>query len=98
MAVALNRGHARQGRQVLPGPVGLMFEVSDGRRRQVAAEQGVAEGDLYEGPLITLRCPDHVVAMDVIAERTEHVFGRSRASSVMGWPFTVIGPPATGRL
>jgi protein-tyrosine-phosphatase len=45
-----------------------MFDVPEARRRQVAAEQGVAETDLYNGSAITLRCPDHIVATDVIAQ------------------------------
>jgi protein-tyrosine phosphatase len=58
----------RMMKKLWPGPVGLLFEVPDDRRKEVAAEQGVAEGDLYEDGKITLRCPDHVVAMDVIGE------------------------------
>jgi protein-tyrosine phosphatase len=49
-----------------PGPIGLLFEVSPERRKAVAAELGLAETDLYDGSAITLRCPDHVVATDVI--------------------------------
>ena len=60
-------GH-RMMKKLWPGPVGLMFEVPADRRKEVAAEQGVAEADLYENGTITLRCPDHVVAMDVIGE------------------------------
>src|SRR5258708_29088333 len=58
----------RMMRKLWPGPVGLMFDVPEARRRQVAAEQGVAETDLYNGSAITLRCPDHIVATDVIAQ------------------------------
>ena len=58
----------RMMKKLWPGPVGLLFEVPEARRRQVAAEQGVTESDLYDAGTITLRCPDHVVAMDVIAE------------------------------
>ena len=60
-------GH-RMMKKLWPGPVGLLFDVPDERRKQVAVEQGVAESDLYENGTITLRCPDHVVAMDVINE------------------------------
>jgi protein-tyrosine phosphatase len=55
-------------RKLWPGPVGLQFEVPAERRRQVAAEQGVAEAELYDGGSITLRCPDNVIASDVIGE------------------------------
>src|SRR5438067_12163504 len=48
----------RMMRKLWPGPVGLMFNVSDSRRAEVARQQGVAEEDLYENGAITLRCPD----------------------------------------
>lgn len=49
-----------------PGPVGLMFDVPAERRQQVATEMGLKESDLYEEGTITLRCPEHVVATDVL--------------------------------
>jgi protein-tyrosine phosphatase len=51
-----------------PGPVGLIFEVPAERRAAVAKELNVAEGDLYDGSTITLRCPDHPVTSDVLGE------------------------------
>jgi tRNA threonylcarbamoyl adenosine modification protein (Sua5/YciO/YrdC/YwlC family) len=57
----------RMMKKLWPGPVGLVFDVPEERRRAVAAEQGVTEADLYEDGTITLRCPDHIVATDVIA-------------------------------
>jgi protein-tyrosine phosphatase len=60
-------GH-RLMRKLWPGPVGLQFDVSAERRQQVAAEQGVAEAELYDGGSITLRCPDNMIASDVIGE------------------------------
>ena len=54
-------------RKLWPGPVSLSFEVSDARRKEVAKSFGVDENDIYDGSTITLRCPDHVVATDVIA-------------------------------
>jgi protein-tyrosine phosphatase len=53
-------------RKLWPGPVGLIFEVPAERRREVAAGIGVPESELYDGGTITLRCPDHVVATDVL--------------------------------
>ena len=50
-----------------PGPVGLQFDVEPARRRVVAARLNAAEGDLFEGSAITLRCPDHQVFADVAA-------------------------------
>jgi len=54
-------------RKLWPGPVSLIFEVPAGRRMQAAAEIGVDEAELYDGGAITLRCPDHVVAEDVLS-------------------------------
>jgi len=63
----VNEYRERLIRKLWPGPVGLIFEVSPERRKAVAAELNVAETELYEGATITLRCPDHMVATDVIA-------------------------------
>jgi protein-tyrosine phosphatase len=49
-----------------PGPVALTFDVPAEAREQVAKRLGVAESDLYDNGSITLRCPDHIVATDVI--------------------------------
>jgi protein-tyrosine phosphatase len=50
-----------------PGPVGLQFDVERARRAGVAAELKITEGEVYDGSLITLRCPDHRVFADVAA-------------------------------
>ena len=55
-------------RKLWPGPIGLSFEVSPERRKAVAAELKLPESQIYEGSGITLRCPDHVVAGDVIGQ------------------------------
>ncbi|HSU65946.1 MAG TPA: Sua5/YciO/YrdC/YwlC family protein, partial [Tepidisphaeraceae bacterium] len=55
-------------RKLWPGPIGLIFDVSAERRRAVAAELQLPEGEIYEGSTLTLRCPDHPVATDVIEE------------------------------
>ena len=57
----------RMTKKLWPGPVGLQFEVEAGRQKEVAAHFGVAESDLYEGGLITLRCPEQTVFRDVAA-------------------------------
>jgi L-threonylcarbamoyladenylate synthase len=58
----------RMMRKLWPGPVALVFDVPADRRRAVAAELKLSEADLYDGAgRITLRCPDHIVAADVIA-------------------------------
>ena len=54
-------------KKLWPGPVSLSFDVSVERRKKVADELKIAEGEIYDGPSITLRCPDHIVATDVIA-------------------------------
>jgi L-threonylcarbamoyladenylate synthase len=58
----------RMMRKLWPGPVALVFDVPADRRHAVTSELGLAEADLYDsGGRITLRCPDHIVAADVIA-------------------------------
>ncbi len=56
----------RMTRKLWPGPVALVFEVDAERQTQVAADLGVAVNDIYDGGMITLRCPDHPVSADVI--------------------------------
>ena len=58
-------GH-RMMRKLWPGPVGLTFDVEQPTRKQVSAELNVAEHDLYRNGAITLRCPDHTVAKDLL--------------------------------
>jgi L-threonylcarbamoyladenylate synthase len=53
-------------RKLWPGPVALVFDVPAERRGAVAASFGLEEADLYTDQTITLRCPDHPVAIDVI--------------------------------
>jgi L-threonylcarbamoyladenylate synthase len=54
-------------KKLWPGPVALTFDVAPEVRADVAKQLGVDESDLYENGSITLRCPDHIVATDVIA-------------------------------
>ena len=55
-------------RKLWPGPVGLTFDVPAARRAEVAAALGVVEGDVYDAAgRITLRCPDHPVAAELLA-------------------------------
>ena len=58
----------RMMRKLWPGPVGIMFRVPPERQQEVAASLGGRVEDLYEKDAITLRCPDHLVALDVIAQ------------------------------
>jgi L-threonylcarbamoyladenylate synthase len=64
-----------------PGPVALLLEVPADRQHQVAGELGVPIKELYDGGTITLRCPDHMVATEVIAEA-----GGSAAIRKVGGP------------
>jgi protein-tyrosine phosphatase len=56
----------RMMQKLWPGPVSLMFDVPEERRLAVAAQRGIQPSDLYANETITLRCPDHVVAEDVL--------------------------------
>ncbi|HEY2585906.1 MAG TPA: Sua5/YciO/YrdC/YwlC family protein [Tepidisphaeraceae bacterium] len=64
----VNEYRERLIKKLWPGPVGLIFDVSDERRKAVAAELKVPEQEIYDGPTIALRCPDHLVFSDVIAQ------------------------------
>src|SRR3954447_15820411 len=57
----------RMMKKLWPGPVALVFDVAESRRKEVAKEQHVAEHDIYEGDTVTLRCPDHIVTTDVLS-------------------------------
>jgi L-threonylcarbamoyladenylate synthase len=57
---------ARMMRKLWPGPVAIVFDVPAERRAQVAATFKLKESDIYSGSQITLRCPDHIVATDVL--------------------------------
>ena len=63
----LNAFAARLMRKLWPGPVGLMFDVPQARRAEVATNLKLSETDIYDNGAITLRCPDHIVATDVLA-------------------------------
>jgi protein-tyrosine phosphatase len=63
----LNEFAERLLRKLWPGPVGLVFDVPAERRREAAAKLNVAEKDIYDGDTITLRCPDHIVATDLLS-------------------------------
>lgn len=57
---------SRLMKKLWPGPVALTFDVAPDVRATVANQLGVDEADLYDDGTITLRCPDHIVATDVI--------------------------------
>lgn len=63
---ALTELGTRMTRKLWPGPVALVFDVPADVRAATVARLGLAESDLYDNGAITLRCPDHPVATDVI--------------------------------
>ncbi|HEX4055654.1 MAG TPA: Sua5/YciO/YrdC/YwlC family protein [Tepidisphaeraceae bacterium] len=69
-------------RKLWPGPIGLIFDVPQARRRQVAKNLAVAEEDLYDGSSIALRCPDHPVFVDVVGRVKEPVALTSAGHSI----------------
>src|SRR5687768_7910810 len=56
----------RMMKKLWPGPVALQFEVPPARRAEVAKQIGVAENEIYADGAIALRCPDHIVATDLL--------------------------------
>src|SRR5688500_7618457 len=54
-------------KKLWPGPVALQFEVPPARRAEVAKQIGVAENEIYADGAIALRCPDHIVATDLLS-------------------------------
>jgi tRNA threonylcarbamoyl adenosine modification protein (Sua5/YciO/YrdC/YwlC family) len=58
----------RMIRKLWPGPVGLVFDVPADRRAAVAESLRLDERDIYDADgTITLRCPDDLIAQEVIA-------------------------------
>jgi protein-tyrosine phosphatase len=57
----------RMMQKLWPGPVALVFDVPAQRQREVAQQLEVPVEQIYDSGTITLRCPDHVVATDVIS-------------------------------
>ena len=64
----LNEYSRRLVRKLWPGPVGLVFDVPPEHRQKVVAEHRVPEETLFDAGTMTLRCPDNVVATDLLAE------------------------------
>ncbi|MCS7033260.1 MAG: Sua5/YciO/YrdC/YwlC family protein [Phycisphaerae bacterium] len=55
-------------RKLWPGPVAMSFEVSPDDRATVCRKLEIRESDVFDGNRITLRCPNHTVATDVLGE------------------------------
>jgi L-threonylcarbamoyladenylate synthase len=58
----------RMMRKLWPGPVSLVFEVSPERQQQAAQSLNLRVDEIYDHNTITLRCPDHFVAIDVLSQ------------------------------
>ncbi len=85
----LNEFEERMIKKLWPGPVGLVFDVPPERRAQVSKELRLNELEMYSGSSITLRCPDHIVATDVISAVQGPVAmilaGSFASASLAGW-------------
>jgi protein-tyrosine phosphatase len=77
-------------KKLWPGPVALVFDVPPPRRAEVARELGVDEKSIYAADgTITLRCPDHIVATDVIARIDQPVVVTVAGSAAQGAAATI---------
>lgn len=55
-------------RKLMPGPVGVMFHVSDKRQAEVVKAKQLQRDDVYENGMITLRCPAHAGTREIIRQ------------------------------
>ena len=86
-------------RKLWPGPVGLTFDVPADRRGAVAAELGLPESDLYDAAgRITLRCPDHPVATELLARAGGPVVLTIAGSSGSGSKAATLADELDGRV
>ena len=72
----------RMMRKLWPGPVALVFEVPTETQEKVAGGLGLRVDQIYEGGTITLRCPDDLIAADVMGEAGGPVVMRRVASGI----------------
>lgn len=70
----------RMTQKLWPGPVALVFSVPPDVRSQTSARLGLSEADLYQNGEMTLRCPDHPIATEVL-EAVDGVVALARVSS-----------------
>lgn len=79
-------------RKLWPGPVSLVFEVSDATRQRISTQYGLDAGDIFERGEITLRCPGHAAARQVLEQCAFPVIGSAPspdASQVSGFSAAV---------
>jgi L-threonylcarbamoyladenylate synthase len=87
-------------KKLWPGPVSLSFDVSAERRKSVAGELNLPEAELYDSTGITLRCPDHIVATDIIAEARGPVAITTAGSAASGasWKAAQVAAELEGKV
>ena len=79
-------------RKLWPGPVSLVFTVSEATRRKICTEFSLNAGDVFERDQITLRCPQHLAARQVLQQCAFPVVGSAPspdASRVSGFSAAV---------
>lgn len=54
-------------RKLWPGPVGMVFDVAPPLQAELAAQSGLEPAWIYDAESVTLRCPDDLVTIDVLA-------------------------------
>lgn len=58
----------RMVNKLWPGPVAISFPVDEAARKTIAQKFEVRDADIFEADRLTLRCPKHKVASDVLAD------------------------------
>ena len=56
----------RAVRKLWPGPVGLVFDVATDVQQAVTTRFRIDAAEIFNGAQVTLRCPDHPLATDVL--------------------------------
>ena len=80
----------RMIRKLWPGPIGLSFEVSPKRRKEVAAGLGLPPEQIYDESGITLRCPDHLFTTEVIGAVKAPVVLTAAANLASNFPWRAV--------
>jgi protein-tyrosine phosphatase len=81
----LSRYAERAVRKLWPGPVGIVFDVAGEVRKAVAARFRIDPAEVFDGGQVTIRCPDHPLATDVLlAADLPVVMRRASAADTSG--------------
>ncbi|MFI5380296.1 MAG: Sua5/YciO/YrdC/YwlC family protein [Tepidisphaerales bacterium] len=89
----LSRHGERAIRKLWPGPVALVFDVADEIRRDVTRALRIAPAEIFDAARVTIRCPDHPLATDVLrAVDLPVVMRRASGSGNPGPPALAIEP------